>query len=831
MRTDAFLGTRLGLVAVLLLAASMLMACGGGGGGTVNMENRPAMTNTPSADVVKGTGVLITEDEIATLPAWQQEKLSDPGWNQPYIEQRPKTEIEPPTAEMLFEDYNRVMAEGLSYGLHGASGSKGVSYMEPGAMLPDESVMQGEFNLSPRDVTPPYGCNEDGDNGSETHAFDDVIYFGNKNLAMTRSYVLEAHSSVNWFNATGGSGNDALSAVYQIFSTSREADPHTWMEEDNTAEFEELCYRADLAPGVAPEGDCSAATAYLVTELFWKKFNTVMNALPNLDETEWFNILIAPSSERSALLSSAGADARYQEFYFGNISDCFANSMIVGLEAATSGCDTFNESVTGAYDAEEPYHYTPIYGVLLERWQQAELAGMAGPWESYLGWPVWGPKAYANGGQMLTPSGAYYAWGLWFERGYMWWIDYDQTAYPNTPDEAQVFVWTGTNVFCPDETGAGYEELAPTVYYGGAGELGVTVVVDSYRYAAEDDWMPAELEENGTYYEVSLPVVETNPSGTGTVNVAMHAHAYGGVPNPDCSYDYYVWAFRDGYIAMGDEATSQYVTHTYGSTIRNMEQTYVVRVQVTDADGNLGYGDSLPIHLGHGGGGGTGPAEIWIIRNDDETYSANYDALTADLDELGASWGVHDYESDIADQFDDDGTAIVAIWFRGGPGDTTEQGSGDWTKAWTAEETDNYRQLLSDGHKVLLMSQSSGYTKGDFFPSSYASGWEVWWGYTLLTSVHPPGDQRHMEAHGMTGGKGFGGTGLYGYLASEVFGMRTVGAYGARARATAMTTTAARRRSATTAVVRRATLRSPTTSRATATAACRFAGLVSTVRS
>ena len=135
------------------------------------------------------------------------------------------------------------------------------------------------------------------------------------------------------------------------------------------------------------------------------------------------------------------------------------------------------------------------------------------------------------------------------------------------------------------------------MYYGGNGELGVSVVVDSYRYEPADQWMPVDIDSTGTYYEIALPSNEGNPSGTGTVQVGMHAHPYGGVPNENCSYDWYVWAFRDGTIAMGNEADAQYINHTYGNTLRNMGQVYVVRVQVTDSEGNLGYSDSLPINL------------------------------------------------------------------------------------------------------------------------------------------------------------------------------------------------------------------------------------------
>ena len=335
--------------------------------------------------------------------------------------------------------------------------------------------------------------------------------------------------------------------------------------------FEELSYRADLAPGVGPGGDCSAVTAYLVSGLMWKRFNSTIMALPNLEEKHVYDILIAPSGEESELLTSSGdTDARYQEFYFGSVGPCFGGGWIVGLEASTSGCADYNTKVAGAFEAGDPFYYSPIYGVLLKRWQETELAGMAGPWEGWLGWPVQGPMPYSNGSRILTAKGTYYAWGMWFERGFMWWIDYDQAAYPAVPDEAQVYVFTGSNVFCP---GSGeYQELAPTVYYGGEavwpapmGEPRVAVVVDSYRYAGTDPWVPVELNEM-SQYEIGLP-----NGGLGTVNVALHAHAFGGTPNEDCSYDYYVWAFRDGSIFMGDEAAAKYVTHTYGNELQNMD--------------------------------------------------------------------------------------------------------------------------------------------------------------------------------------------------------------------------------------------------------------------
>ena len=182
---------------------------------------------------------------------------------------------------------------------------------------------------------------------------------------------------------------------------------------------------------------------------------------------------------------------------------------------------------------------------------------------------------------MLSTHGIYYVWGMWFEKGYIAWIDYDQTAYPMTPDEAQVYTWHGSpNIFCYGAPGQEYRYMAPAVYYGGAGPLKVSVVVDSYRDTPADPWTPVPLDSSGLCYELPMEENDGNASGVDPVNVAMHAHPYGGVYGEDCSYDYYTWAFRDGTIFMGSEAAAKYVTHTYGSTMINLEGVYVVRTEL-----------------------------------------------------------------------------------------------------------------------------------------------------------------------------------------------------------------------------------------------------------
>ena len=129
------------------------------------------------------------------------------------------------------------------------------------------------------------------------------------------------------------------------------------------------------------------------------------------------------------------------------------------------------------------------------------------------------------------------------------------------------------------------------------------------------EWQPVVLDATGTYYKIALASNASNPSGTEPLDVAIHAHAYGGVPDGTTSYDWYVWAFRDGTITnrVTRRTRSTLSTHT-GSLLWNMEQVYVVRVQVTNSEGNLELrGGGLPIHLGLSGGMG---AETLTYRRD-----------------------------------------------------------------------------------------------------------------------------------------------------------------------------------------------------------------------
>jgi len=104
------------------------------------------------------------------------------------------------------------------------------------------------------------------------------------------------------------------------------------------------------------------------------------------------------------------------------------------------------------------------------------------------------------------------------------------------------------------------------------------------------------------------------------------------------------------------------------------------------------------------GGGGVG-GEIWVIRNDGGAYQAGLDAITADLDEIGAAYGVVDYAPGIATDFNDAG-ALVAIWYRGGPGASGE--TQPYTTMWTTDEIDDYIQIMADAHQILCFTQGHG---------------------------------------------------------------------------------------------------------------------------
>jgi hypothetical protein len=198
--------------------------------------------------------------------------LSDPGWNAPYIPPAEGTAVEAPTNELLKQEIAKALERGNRFAFRGVETETGrsVSWDDQGNFDGVSNVGKGEYETLAPGGTPQFGCNNSAANSSNGHAVEDIIVNTNMVIPQRVSYVLEGISSPNYFNRTGGTSKSSLAAVYQLFSTDRGSDP---AEADPTepggAEFAELSYRSDLAPGVGPGGDCSAAEAFSVAGNIW----------------------------------------------------------------------------------------------------------------------------------------------------------------------------------------------------------------------------------------------------------------------------------------------------------------------------------------------------------------------------------------------------------------------------------------------------------------------------------------------------------------------------------------------------------------------------------
>lgn len=567
------------IVVAALCALAAFTSCAGKATSLGAAQSSDAGKQTPAVVQV------ISADEIAALPQWQQDLLHDPGWNQPTIPQVAETPMPAPTQERLLASQKQTLQAGIISAARGSK-AKSASWIDGGGGGGD--IAQGESY---------YDCSHiPGFTSGCWDCINNKAFELNIKAAPTPpgqvpiTYVEKGVSSSNHFNTTGGMNNNALCAEYQIFCSKRSGDPGQQYGPDAPT-FSEISYRADGGPNAG--GDACNGTAFTVKEFIWWKYNQQnFNALPGLNTTALYNILIAPSSDVSAVGTSKvpnSTKARIQNFYCGNVSSLMGGGAIVSIESSTSSCSVFKDSVT----SNRLFYTNPIYGVLLKRWQDSVLKSMPAPnnnpWNGDFGWPVQGPVAYNNGQSTLTNKGAYYAWGMYFERGFVWWVDYISNT--NVPDEAQAYSYTGSNVFCKGADDR-YEKM-PTILYGGTGPLGVSVVVEASMNPDHGPGSPPP----GTYYEVGNP-----DEAQDGVLLDMHAHGYGGIPRAtDNHYKFYTWAFRDGTIGVTNgvayDDSTKYVQHSY-----NKMAVYTVRVQVVDANGTVAYGDSLPIHIGKGSG-------------------------------------------------------------------------------------------------------------------------------------------------------------------------------------------------------------------------------------
>lgn len=564
--------------ATALLLSTWLLSCSGWPGGTGQ--------NDTGTDGQTGQQTVIRQDQIAQLPKWQRELLEDPGWEMPEIVPPSPTKLTPPSREMIAELFasqellDRIPAP-QDFPRLTSSWNKNASQAG--------GIEIGEYPFGPPDIVPDYGCNSDPDNSSPAgNAIEDIIGQYQSEIPPV-TYVNNGSARANHF-AAGGSGTDMLSSVYQLFSDDLVEIDANWFE---------ISYNAGLlGTGIGPGGDCSPVSAaggpFRVEGEIWRRFNADLSATPYRNPTKLFNVLIAPSGEVSAPLGTEGNSvATYQPFYFGSVSKCYGDAWIVSIESTNSGCETFANFFSDPETAPtaQAFFTNPVYGLLLKRWQDMQLVGQAGPWESEIGMPVFGPFAYSNGAQLLNGKGEHYAWGEFYERGFIWWVDYDNdgvdAGYPNATDEAVAYRFSGENIYCSE---AGEWLVLQTMYYGNNGELSTNVIPLGWRIAGNIEWTPMDFQ--GTRYEIVLP---TNQQLD--VEVQLFAQGFGGVPNSDFQYKHYTWVFGNGFVQPPGpdyDPQQQHATATYSFVEGETQTRYSIKVQVVDEEG-FSFANSFPL--------------------------------------------------------------------------------------------------------------------------------------------------------------------------------------------------------------------------------------------
>jgi hypothetical protein len=827
MKTDANWVLRVGTGVLALSFAFAVASCGGHGGGNLGASAVKPSGNgsTPATTTAKTSNpVTITStDDIAKLPPDEQKLFTDPGWNQPYIQPDPATQGLPaPTSDLLLkltrerdQAGDQLQPRGMTAAPN--TGGKGVSWTATGSAaygnanppyatpVPNydhqATILQGEYYQFKFDATPTYGCNADGSNedpnmNPPSALEDTILQFNQAGLTgatVPVSYVLEGISTPNWFNTGGSHGTDPgpnpRCAVYQEYSSTRAGDPTTNPPAPGDAKFAEISYRSDLTQyragpggGVGPTGtQCSVGQiAHGVSGNFWKAFNRINQATPNQTPVANYNILIAPAddgngvgSSDAAFKSVGGTQVAYQTFYFGSVSACYGGAWIVGLTSTTSTCAAFSGEFTSTPDQL----YNPVYGVVLKRWQQLAPPG-TGPWKGPLGAPVYGPYAYNSGTATTQPGKKWYAWGWWFEKGFMWYVDNDQTLFPNTPDEAQVYTFSGSNVYCAQATDTYTQQLPSTFFLGDSNSV-FKVNVSVTGYSKDDTTYTAPVYNTtlGRYQIGMNPIPATNNE---QVWLAANCSGYGGHPDASCNYNTVIWAWRDGTISGPFNYTDgQTQKHLYsgvqqGKSGQNHQNIYVLRVQLTDAQGDIAYGDSLPIELGSYTSALDG--DVLLVNASTTsgwgTSSDNYKAVKADLDSIKGvlpNFIYHEENYAAGTTLADAKRHRVTIWWHGGP--TGNNPSTLNTDKYTSQEVDDMKNIMAapNPRAILNFSQNVGIGDGS---GSYLRGFNYNYYYInpAATPATPSTGAYNTPATFLDGIGGYSPDVNYGYTNQPVSG-------------------------------------------------------------
>jgi hypothetical protein len=301
-----------------------------------------------------------------------------------------------------------------------------------------------------------------------------------------------------------------------------------------------------------------------------------------------------------------------------------------------------------------------------------------------------------NGRLLTGPKGQYYQYAQYFEKGFMWWLDY---LSPDTPDEVYIYMYDEDSTL---ETGGEYTQDPAVVRYGTGGPLGCVVFA------------------NPLVADVGDPVY-------------LKAFPYGGPTDNANGFDddWFLWNFRDGNIT---GTSIQFPIHEYYT-----EAVYTPRVMFTldyDGDGNPDGGtaaykvfaDAPEITIGHlGGGGGGGGAKIVIVR-EDSPYPGdqNATAIGETLDSLGIPFDtMTESEVTSASEVED---YLLTIWcFPSYP-------EYNYQYLLTEPESDIIMDITRVNGQNLLVNWNMPYYYYNWYQFSDYYEWPTYWGISATYS-------------------------------------------------------------------------------------------------
>ena len=595
---------RVTYVMLAVIVLGLALSCGGGTHRSVG--TLPSVSSSSGGSSHASFGQVdrracVPEDEIYRLSPIMQELYGDPGWKGPATPIPASTPVPAPLA-LNIEDV-AARCEGttrLNRDEEPVVPVRGVSHEYIPPDDPGYYPMPGEYDEDDWNGTgdPPWGSD-----GDDEDIYEDRIQRVDQFDEQARSFVKEGSTRPNQFNR-GTMEVGTLTAVYQTYDIPTGLDP----------EWGEWSYPSEDTYDVVTE------PAYFVGGYIYDKLqmSTTVRRYSQMVDFAWYDILIAPLDDVSTDYMSTQPPnetyASYQPYFFDDETLLYGEAWMVELTLSSN--DYIQELIDLQVADDMPVVTYPIFGIIQQRWaDDVWNMGVDPPWEGPLGWPLSDPFI-DRGGRLLTgPLGPYYRYGQYFEKGFMWHVDYMD---PEMPDEVYVYRYDEDSTLDP---GGEYVQDPTVVKYGMGGPLGCNVVV------------------NPLVANVGDPIF-------------FKAFPYGGpVDNANgFADDWFLWNFRDGTVSGG---SIQFPIHEY-----YVEARYVARLMFSldyDGDGNPdgdteGYkvfADSPEIEIGHlgepgGGGGGAGEPTILLVQDDTGGYDykdslQHVQAFQNDLDALDLS--------------------------------------------------------------------------------------------------------------------------------------------------------------------------------------------------